>query len=475
MPTPQSGYNSGGTPALAVDHLDKAGKPSKAISGGSQSTVSQRSATQETLNGPGTGSHRPSKRSKLSNVPAVPAKTTVDVLMPNGTKQPTQSSNSSGRSKAAHKAAAAAAKPLTHHGAIAGNGAMLNLVSSNAPDPPPGSPTASSKTQEMVPPPPPAVTPPAASQQSPPPLRTQPAVISNHATQAIVQSTSSVFKPAAQQTQQHVLPGVIQPWQSAAVITPGARGVQSHRSFMEQQRPPQVQAPAAMLPRNHVVQQQGVLPDTQRAHHDRMAHQQGFSQGLQALQQHVQPQQIPVMLQQQGHPAHMHQRASGDGQAQHEQFMHGQAQGQLQAAHQAPFHFGHPLQMQAQSAQLHPWQAQQAAMQQQGGGMQQNNESPWGLQQQPQRQLGLPPTFVGQRGPSPGPGPGVSMQGQNADRQQQMLHLQGLQTNNPGMHVQAMFMQNAGQLGQIAVQAQDASVQQFPSGMQPPWLPPNFS
>ena len=482
-PAPQSGYHSGGNPATAVGRQAVAVKSGQATSGGSQSTVSQKSATKGAgrTEAPDADSHPPSKRSRLSNLSTVPAKASgVVTSKPSSTDQPTRASSSSGMSKAASKGVAevGAAKPakLTSQKAATSGSEPSKVAIMNPPAPPPGSPTASSTIQEVVPPPPPAVPLPP-QLQSPLSSRTRPAALHSKqvvpATQAPAQAAKSVSQQVLgqqlrqQAPRQPMLPAGVKPMRPLPVTHAPQR---SHVTHMEQQDPPQVQLPASLAAGSHAVQQHTVQPLQAVPAHSQLGH--GMQQQSGAIQQHHhrQPQQglagqqQPGLMSRQHGQAHsgMHQGAAElqaeQRQLQHERALQSQLppaqllMGQQEAGH---FHAG----------QLHPWQQQQQQPLFQGGPTQQMGPMrpgqqgggfQAGAQPGPQWQQGnshpaFLAGFVPQRGPSPGPGSGPHMQGHRHDmpqehEAQQMMQVQGMHNT---MHVQAQHTQQQPLMSQI--------------------------
>ncbi|KAL0021307.1 hypothetical protein WJX77_002019 [Trebouxia sp. C0004] len=480
-PAPQSGYHSVGKPAAAVGRKAAAVKSGQAISGGSQSTVSQKSATKGggSTEAPAADSHPPCKRSRLSTSSTVSAKTSGVGSKPSSTDQPTQGSSSGGTPKAAGKGvtevgAAQPVKLTSQKAATSGSGpSKVALV--NPPGPPPGSPTASSTIQQVVPPPPPAIPLPP-QLQSPSSLRTQPAALYDKQLVSAAQAPAQPGNPVSQQlpgqhlrqqaARQPLLPAGVKPMGPVPVTHAPQR---SHVTHTEQQDPPQVQLPASLAPGNHAVQQHAVQPLQAVPAHPQVGHGTQQQSGVGQQHQHRQPpqglagQQQPGLMSQQHGQAQsgMHHGAAelqaGQRQLQHEWALLGQLQpaqlfmGQQEAGQ---FHAGQP----------HPWQQQQqggvmqqmGSMQvgQQGGGFQA------GAKQGPQRQQGNPhPAFLAgfmqQRGPSPGGGSGPHMQGHHHDMPQpnegqQMMQVQGMHTTAPNMYVQAQHTQQRPMMSQIS-------------------------
>ena len=483
-PAPQSGYHSGGNPATAVARKATAVKSGQATSGGSQSTVSQKSATKgaASTEAPDADSHPPSKRSRLSNLSTAPTKAPgVVTSQPSSSDQPRRGSCSSGTSKAASKGVTevGAAKPVqrTSQKAATSGSAPSQVAIVNPPAPPPGSPTASFTIQQVAPPPPPAIPLPP-QLQSPSSLRSQPAA--SYGKQVVVPATQAPAQPAkpvpqqlpAQQLRQQaarqpLLPAGVKPMGPLPVTLAPQR---SHVTHMEQQDPPQVQLPASIAAGSHAVQQHAVQPLQVVPARSQLVH--GMQQQSGATQQHHhrEPQQDlagrqqPGLMSQQHGQAQsgMNQGAAEQLQAKQRQVQHDRAlQGQLPPTQlmmeqQAPgqFHAGQP----------HPWQQQQPRFQggptqqmgplqpEQGGGFQA------GAQQGPQWQQGNShPAFQagfmpGQRGPSSGPGSGPHMQGhhhgmQQANEAQQMMQAQGLHNS---MHVQAQHTQQRPVMSQMS-------------------------
>ena len=472
-PAPQSGYHSGGNPATAVRRKAIAVKSGQATSGGSQSTVSQKSAMKGagSTEAPDADSHPPSKRSRLSNLSTVPAKASgVVTSMPS---QPTRGSSSSGTSKAGGKGVAevGAAKAVTSQKAASSGSEPSKVAILNPPAPPPGSPTASSTLQEVVPPPPPAIPLPP-QLQSPSSLRPQPAASYGKQVVPAIQAPAQPAKPVSQQLpaqqlrqqapRQPLLPAGVKPLGPLPVTHAPQR---LHVTHMEQQDPPQVQLPASLAAGNHAVQPLQAVPASSSLGHG-MQQQSGGTQ----QQHHRQPQeglagqqQTGLMMQQHGQAqSGMHQGAAEHLQAEQRQLQHERAlQGQLlpaqllmgqqQAGH---FHAGQP----------HPWQqqplfqggpTQQMGLMrpgQQGGGFQAGAQQGHQWQQGNSHPAFLAGFMPGQRGPSPGPGSGPHMQGhhhgmQQANEAQQMMQAQGLHNS---MHVQAQHTQQRPMMSQIS-------------------------
>ena len=491
-PAPQSGYHSGGNPAAAVGRKATAVKTGQATSGGSQSTVSQKSATKgaASTEAPDADSHPPSKRSRLSNLSTVPAKTSGVTSKPSSTDQLTRGSSSSGTSKAAGKGVAelGAAKPVkvtSQKAAISGSEpSKVALV--NPPAPPPGSPTASSTIQEVVPPPPPAIPLPP-QLQSPLSLRTQPAASYGKQLVPATQAPAQAAKPVSQQLpgqqlrqqapRQPLLPAGVKPMRPL-LVTHAPQ--QSHVAHMEQQHPPQVQLPASLAAGNHVLQPQAAQPLQAVPAHSQLGH--GMQQQSGAIQQHhhrqpqqgLAAQQQPGLMSQQHGQAQsgVHQGAAEHFQAEQRQVQHERAlQGQLPPAQLL---MGQQEAGRFHAGQRHPWQQQQQPLfqggpTQQGGSMQQmgpmrqgqqGSGFQAGAQQGPQWQQGdSHPAFLAgfmpQRGPSPGPGSGPHMQGHHHDMQQaneaqQMMQVQGMHNNASSMHVQAQHTQQRPVMPQIS-------------------------
>jgi len=313
-PAPQSGYHSSGKPATAVGCKATAAKSGQATSGGSQSTVSQKSATKGggSTEAPDADSHPPSKRSRLSNSSTAPTKAPgVVASNPSSIDQPTRGSSSSGTSKAASKGVVGAAKPVkvTSQKAATSGSQPSKVAFVSPPAPPPGSPTAFSTIQEVVPPPPPQL-------QSPSSSRTQPAVSYGKQVVPATQAPAQPAKPVSQQLaaqqlwqqapRQPLLPAGVKPMGPLPVTLAPQR---SHVTHMEQQDPPQVQLPASIAAGSHAVQQHAVQPLQAVPARSQLGH--GMQQQSGATQQHHhrEPQQDLAGLQQPGLMSQQHGQA----------------------------------------------------------------------------------------------------------------------------------------------------------------------
>ncbi|DBA73152.1 TPA: hypothetical protein ACH3X2_010087 [Trebouxia sp. C0005] len=459
-PAPQSGYHGGGNPATAVGRRATAVKYGQATSGGSQSTVSQKSATKgaDSTEAPDADSHPPSKRSRLSNSSTAPAKASgVVTSTPSSTAQPTHRSSSSGTSQPASKgvAEAGAAKPVT----LISQKATINgseppkVAMVNPPGPPPGSPTASSTIQEVPPPPPAIPLPP--QLQSPSSSRSRPAASYGKQVVAAIPAPAQPAKPVSHQLpaqqlrqqapRQPLLPAGVQPMGPLPVIHAPQR---SHVTHMERQDPPQVQLPASLAARNHVIQPLQAVPA-----HSQLGH--GMQQQPGAIQphHHRQPQQglagqqQPGLISQQHGQVHsgMHQGAA-ELPAEQRQLQHERAlQGQLPPAQLL---MGQQEAGQFYAGQPHPWQQQQQQPHFQGG---------------PTQQMG--PMRPGQQG-------GGFQAHFGALPQQPQQYHQELRLPPPVSLSQPLLRHSGAQSGSL--QGLGENEQQLPAGMQPPWLRPTF-
>ncbi|KAA6413614.1 MAG: hypothetical protein FRX49_13722, partial [Trebouxia sp. A1-2] len=318
---------------------------------------------------------------------------------------------------------------------------------------PPGSPTASSTIQEVPPPPPAIPLPP--QLQSPSSSRSRPAASYGKQVVAAIPAPAQPAKPVSHQLpaqqlrqqapRQPLLPAGVQPMGPLPVIHAPQR---SHVTHMERQDPPQVQLPASLAARNHVIQPLQAVPA-----HSQLGH--GMQQQPGAIQphHHRQPQQglagqqQPGLISQQHGQVHsgMHQGAA-ELPAEQRQLQHERAlQGQLPPAQLL---MGQQEAGQFYAGQPHPWQQQQQQPHFQGGPTQQMGPMrpgqqgggfQAGAQPGPHWQQGNShPAFLagfmpGQRGPSPGAGSDLIVAGaphdmQQANKAQQMEQVQDITT-----------------------------------------------
>ena len=521
LPAPQSGYHSSGTPAApppppvgADPPQPRAVKAHNALSGGSQSTVSQSSMPQGADSGQPANAHsQPAhKRSKLGNqseigrdnpsaepsrekeaaskpgaigwgaalladnqpAAAKTAKAIVEAVKQKGAPAVTLDANtllqsSGGKGETVAPVSTAAAKSVPKQTVPATEqGSEVAGASTPIPAPPPGSPTASSKTQEVVPPPPPAIPLPP-SLMSPSSSRTLPAA-----------TTSPV--PAISQLQPHN-------------ATPSSPASAVPLNQVRQQRPQHERSPRLHRP----PQQQQQQPSPRSAQQQQQLPAKANAAGATGTKQGA-------------------SSVSGSGTAQRVQVTHMEQQHPPQV--QLPVHAAPRQQQQQhhQNQQLHGQQQQRSIAQLQQGAPQQDRQNVArqdGLQQS-FRQGQLLAMYPGQHEAmlqAQGPHPGHLHHAHPPAHPTHPAHMpQWLQTQgNPGSvpHMQAVAQghgpngaqgmlgmhahhmhpaQNLHQTGpspfaqaHFGFQPQpfqpgmlNASRQQVPSNMQPGWFTPTF-